>query len=519
MSLLQHSKFYNTRWKGNFATGDMFTLGNLGVGVDNPIYRLDISGNVRAQKFIGKIDYTDVSGTPTNVSSFNFDVSLNYVSQIFNKPVLFSGAYNDLSGKPTIPSTISQLTMDTSWNYNTQVYNKPTIVNTFNTRSGAVILTSTDISTALTYTPLNQASYTANDVLSKLLTVDGSGSLLDADLLDGLNSSQFLRSDTNSTSTGTITASRFISNIITGTQPFQVSSQTRVDNLNAQFLDYGDSAYFRNVNNMNAGTLAVARGGTGSNTLTANKLLVGNDTSIIAPLNLHWDTTNSRLGIGSLTPAYPLDVNGIVEADRFISSVATGTPPITVSSTTECTNLNAAKVGGYTALDLRNAANHYGTPLMRILQSTYTNLTTTPSTLLDFTVQPYRTVYISLVLFWQVTDISGGATASRPIFRFNRGSGTATLLYTNFTTDNRGATPLFSSGQFGIAFDSGSFITTITSPSTNTIYRTQIEGFLNNPNTISNSTINLQFYNGNARTTLTIHRAALTGVREGSSFI
>ena len=41
-------------------------------------------------------------------------------------------------------------------------------------------------------TKLPSASYTANDVLAKLLTVDGAGSGLDADLLDGLSSSSTL---------------------------------------------------------------------------------------------------------------------------------------------------------------------------------------------------------------------------------------------------------------------------------------------------------------------------------------
>ena len=36
-------------------------------------------------------------------------------------------------------------------------------------------------------TKLDSATYTAADVLSKLLTVDGSGSGIDADLLDGRN--------------------------------------------------------------------------------------------------------------------------------------------------------------------------------------------------------------------------------------------------------------------------------------------------------------------------------------------
>lgn len=46
-----------------------------------------------------------------------------------------------------------------------------------------------DIVGRLGYTPLNQASYTAVDVLAKLLTVDGAGSGIDADLLDGQHGS------------------------------------------------------------------------------------------------------------------------------------------------------------------------------------------------------------------------------------------------------------------------------------------------------------------------------------------
>lgn len=43
----------------------------------------------------------------------------------------------------------------------------------------------TDITARLGYTPLNAISYTPADVLAKLLTVDGAGSGLDSDLLDG----------------------------------------------------------------------------------------------------------------------------------------------------------------------------------------------------------------------------------------------------------------------------------------------------------------------------------------------
>ena len=49
---------------------------------------------------------------------------------------------------------------------------------------------------------LNISSYTATDVLAKLKTVDGAGSGIDADLLDGLDSTQFIRSDVDDEATG-----------------------------------------------------------------------------------------------------------------------------------------------------------------------------------------------------------------------------------------------------------------------------------------------------------------------------
>lgn len=68
------------------------------------------------------------------------------------------------------------------------------------------------------------------------------------------------------------------------------------------------------------GTLPVSNGGIGATTLTANKVLVGNGTStILQPTNLHWDNTNSRLGIGTTTPTEKLDVDGNLKGLSFIS--------------------------------------------------------------------------------------------------------------------------------------------------------------------------------------------------------
>jgi hypothetical protein len=60
-------------------------------------------------------------------------------------------------------------------------------------------------------------------------------------------------------------------------------------------------------------SLSVSQGGIGTNSLTANKVLVGNSTSgVLQPANLHWDNTNSRLGVGDTTPSYAVDVAGDV---------------------------------------------------------------------------------------------------------------------------------------------------------------------------------------------------------------
>ena len=49
------------------------------------------------------------------------------------------------------------------------------------------------------------ADQTASEILTAIKTVDGSGSGLDADTLDGINSGSFLRSDANDTASGTLT--------------------------------------------------------------------------------------------------------------------------------------------------------------------------------------------------------------------------------------------------------------------------------------------------------------------------
>jgi hypothetical protein len=69
------------------------------------------------------------------------------------------------------------------------------------------------------------------------------------------------------------------------------------------------------------GQLGATNGGTGLSTLTQNKVLVGNGTgAVIVPDELHWDPINSRLGVGTSTPAQKIDVAGNVRAALFIGT-------------------------------------------------------------------------------------------------------------------------------------------------------------------------------------------------------
>ena len=75
-----------------------------------------------------------------------------------------------------------------------------------------------------------QATYTASDVLTKIKTVDGAGSGLDADLLDGSNSSFFL--DASNINAGTLASGR-----LSGTYAISISGDAdTVDGIEATAL-------------------------------------------------------------------------------------------------------------------------------------------------------------------------------------------------------------------------------------------------------------------------------------------
>ena len=72
--------------------------------------------------------------------------------------------------------------------------------------------------------------------MTLIKTVDGSGSGLDADTLDGISSASFLRSDTSDTFTGTLTMAGSIIPSANGTQNLG-SSGTRWANVYSSDID------------------------------------------------------------------------------------------------------------------------------------------------------------------------------------------------------------------------------------------------------------------------------------------
>jgi hypothetical protein len=111
-------------------------------------------------------------------------------------------------------------------------------------------------------TKLATATYTAADVLTKIKTVDGTGSGLDADLLDGLNTSS---SDTSGNSVVSRSSGNFSANIITANLVGAVTGNVTGD------LTGTVTGNATNVD----GVVAINNGGTGATTDSAARTALG----------------------------------------------------------------------------------------------------------------------------------------------------------------------------------------------------------------------------------------------------
>ena len=150
---------------------------------------------------------------------------------------------------------------------------------------------------------------------------------LDADKVDGVEAAALLRVDGSLALSANwdvgafkITGTQFVSDISTGTAPFEVSSTTVVANLNADKLDGQEGAYYLAAANA-TGTLAVNRGGTGAATFTDGGVLLGSGTSAITATAVLGDGV-ILIGDASGDPT-TLDV-GSSSGITILGTIATG---------------------------------------------------------------------------------------------------------------------------------------------------------------------------------------------------
>lgn len=174
-------------------------------------------------------------------------------------------------------------------------------------------------------TGLTAASYTAADVLAKLITVDGTGSGLDADLLDGLNSAS---TNTASTIVARDASGNFSAGTITANLTGTASLATAL-----------------------ASTLGVAAGGTGATDAAGAR-------------------TNLGLAIGTNVQAYNANLNSIAgltsAADKIGYFTGAGT-----SSTTDFTASGRTIVG---STSIANARTNLGLVIGTDVQGYAANL-------------------------------------------------------------------------------------------------------------------------------------------------
>jgi hypothetical protein len=134
--------------------------------------------------------------------------------------------------------------------------------------------------------------------------------------------------------------------------------------------------------------------------------------NLVSTVNVFSDIANDRVGIGVNNPQYKLDVNGSIRTtSQFVSTVSTGTSPLSVTSTTKVTNLNVDLLDGLDSDSfIRSDANDTAT-------GSYLFQRNNPA----ISNTSYGTPNNHIEL--RTTDLSN------PILGFHRSGGTAVALY------------------------------------------------------------------------------------------
>ena len=183
---------------------------------------LTVTGNVTASAFYG--DGSNLTGITAGASvgtSATLQTKINALSatmatSINNRTAAITSVNTRINSVSALAASVSS-TMATSINNRTAAITSvntrigtlsATMATSINNRTAAITSVNTRIATVSAITSSNTvaiANLSAGEILTRLKTVDGSGSGLDADLFDGLSSGVFLRSSQSDTMNGTLT--------------------------------------------------------------------------------------------------------------------------------------------------------------------------------------------------------------------------------------------------------------------------------------------------------------------------
>lgn len=125
-------------------------------------------------------------------------------------------------------------------------------------------------------TKLNSSSYTASDVLTKIKTVDGAGSGLDADLLDGKTSTDFT---SNNYVDGRFTSNNYVDGRFTSNNYFQEN--------NFPVGAGSDKVFYENDQNVTTNYTIT----TGKNAMSAGPITLDPGVTVTIPSGSEWSIT------------------------------------------------------------------------------------------------------------------------------------------------------------------------------------------------------------------------------------
>jgi hypothetical protein len=308
-------------------------------------------------------------------------------------------------------------------------------------------------------TKLDSATYTAADVLSKLLTVDGSGSGIDADLLDGRNSATantvntvVHRDSSGNFSAGTITAT-LVGNVtgnLTGNVTGTVTGNaTNVDGTVA--LNNGGTGATTAANartNLGLGTiatqasnsvsitggsiagitdLAIADGGTGASTVAQARTNLGlvlgsdvqpfsNNLTALAAITTHGLFVKNTAGT-----AITRSIAGSTSITVTNGDAVSGNPTIALSGTPEVSAL--IKIGTNGSGNIGQTGNRFGTIFGTATTAQYADLAEKYTTDVEYEAGTVLAVAINgeaeATQTWQSGQRVLGVISTNPAFLMN----------------------------------------------------------------------------------------------------